>query len=103
MGRKQWRRSRLLQSSPSLTGLVINVWTEQPDFKAVDNHWTGLLEWTTGLDCWNGLLEWTTGLTFFALKIIFILSNKSQLLVELHSIRNGTYLAAQTHLEQANT
>ena len=53
---------------------------------------------------WTGLLERTTGLTFFALiKNIFILSDKSQLPVELHSIRNGTYLAAQTHLKQANS
>ena len=29
----------------------------------------------TGLDYWNGLLEWTTGLTFFALKIIFMVYN----------------------------
>ena len=54
----------------------------------------------TGLDYWNGLLEWTTGLTHFALKINFILSNKSQLPAELW---NGTYLAAQTHLQQANS
>ena len=33
----------------------------------------------TGLDCWNEVLEWTTGLTFFGLKIIFMLSNTSQL------------------------
>ena len=26
------------------------------------NHWTGLLDWTTGLDYWTGLLDWTTGL-----------------------------------------
>ena len=45
-------------------------------------YWTGLLDWTTG--------DWTTGLTLFALKINFILSNK--LPVELHSLRNGTYL-----------
>ena len=38
---------------------------------AVYNHWTGLLEWTTGL-------------TFFALKIIFMPSNKICLPVELH-------------------
>ena len=23
--------------------------------KAVSNRWTGLLEWTTGMDYWNGL------------------------------------------------
>ena len=27
------------------------------------NHWTGLLDWTTGLDYWTRLLDWTTGLT----------------------------------------
>ena len=27
-------------------------------------HWTGLLDWTTGLDYWTGLLDWTTGLKF---------------------------------------
>ena len=36
---------------------------------AVNNHWTGLLEWTTGM----GLLH---GLIFFALKIIFMPSNE---------------------------
>ena len=25
-------------------------------------HWTGLLDWTTGLDYWTGLLDWNTGL-----------------------------------------
>ena len=59
------------------------------------------------LDYWNGILEWTTALTFFTLKMIFILSNgKIQLPVELHSIRNGTQLAAATaqiHLKQANS
>ena len=53
------------------------------------------------MDYWNGLLEWTTVLVLFALKIIFRFSNKIQLPVELHSIRNGTFLlAAQT---QANS
>ena len=31
----------------------------------VNNHWTGLLEWTTGMDYWNGLLEWTTGMDYW--------------------------------------
>ena len=30
---------------------------------AVTIQWTGLLDWTTGLDYWTGLLDWTTGLT----------------------------------------
>ena len=25
--------------------------------------WTGLLDWTTGLDYWTGLLDWTTAWT----------------------------------------
>ena len=36
------------------------------------NYWTELLDWTTGLDYtglamdyWNGLLEWTTGLDYW--------------------------------------
>ena len=24
---------------------------------AVNNHWTVLLEWTTGMDYWNGILD----------------------------------------------
>ena len=31
----------------------------------VTNHWTGLLDWTTGLDYWTGLLDWTTGLDYW--------------------------------------
>ena len=38
----------------------------------------------TGLDYWNRLLERTTGLTFFALKIIFMPSNKICLPCILH-------------------
>ena len=33
---------------------------------------------------WTGLLEWTTGLTFFALKIIFMAYNEIPLPVKLH-------------------
>ena len=44
----------------------------QSEPSAVNNHWTGLLEWTTGL-------------TFFAQKIIFIAYNEIPLLVKLHS------------------
>ena len=25
--------------------------------RVVNNHWTGLVEWTTGMDYWNGLLD----------------------------------------------
>ena len=34
---------------------------------AVNNHWTGLLEWTTGIDYWTDL---------FVLKIIFMAYNE---------------------------
>ena len=44
----------------------------------VSIHWTGLLDWTTGLDyctglldCWTQLLLWTTGLTQTAIKCPF--------------------------------
>jgi hypothetical protein len=36
-----------------------------PYFRAVTIHWTGLLDWTTGLDNWTGLLDWTTGLDYW--------------------------------------
>ena len=46
--------------------------------KGVSIHWTGLLDWTTGLDYWTGILDWTTGLseffTFFGQVSVFILS-----------------------------
>ena len=47
---------------------------------AVYNHWTGLVDWTGGLDWWTGLVDWTGGLT---LKIIFTLFNKTYSPVEL--------------------
>jgi len=28
-----------------------------PTVKGGYNHWTGLLDWTTGLDYWTGLLD----------------------------------------------
>ena len=31
----------------------------------VSIHWTGLLDWTTGLEYWTGILDWTTGLKYF--------------------------------------
>ena len=37
------------------------------DTTAVNNHWTGLMEWTTGMDYWTDP---------FALKIIFMPSNE---------------------------
>ena len=32
---------------------------------AVIIQWTGLLDWTTGLDYWTGLLDWITGLDYW--------------------------------------
>ena len=29
------------------------------------NRWTGLLDWTTGLDYWTGLLDWTAGMDYW--------------------------------------
>jgi len=40
---------------------VTTIWIVN-DLTGVSIHWTGLLEWTTGLDYWTGLLDWTTGL-----------------------------------------
>ena len=31
----------------------------------VSIHWTGLLDWITGLDYWTGLLDWITGLDYW--------------------------------------
>ena len=28
------------------------------------DYWTGLMDWTTGLDYWTGLLDWTTELDY---------------------------------------
>ena len=36
-----------------------------PVILGVPIHWTGLLDWTTGLDYWTGLLDWTTGLDYW--------------------------------------
>jgi len=52
--------------------LVPAVSTRQypPSPRAVYNHWTGLVDWTGGLDWWTGLVDWTGGVT---LEIIFML------------------------------
>ena len=55
------------------TYLIMSKHAEQPWNWGVSIHWTGLLDWTTGLDYWTGLLDWTTGLTFLPLKIFFFL------------------------------
>ena len=60
---------------------------------AVNNHWTGLLEWTTGMDYWTDL---------FVLKIIFMAYNEIPLPVKLHpaldqSVIVISYRTAQDH------
>ena len=37
------------------------------------------LDWTSGPDWWTGLVDWTGGLTFFVLKITFVLSYEALL------------------------
>jgi len=32
---------------------------------AVNNHWTGTLDWNTVMDYWIGLLELTTGINYW--------------------------------------
>ena len=49
--------------------------------RGVYNHWTGLVDWTGGLDWWTGLVDWTGALT---LKSIFITSNKTHWPVGLY-------------------
>jgi len=31
-----------------------------PVLRGEYNRWTGLLDWTAGLDYWTGLLDWTS-------------------------------------------
>ena len=61
-------------------------------FTAVYNHWTGLVDWTSGK------------LTFSVLKITFVLFNKSNLRVGLHNALywpENNLLMLQTDFEQA--
>jgi len=37
-------------------------YTRYHDAMAVWNRWTGLMDWTTGLEYWTGILEWNTGM-----------------------------------------
>ena len=40
---------------------------------SISIHWTGLLDWITGLDYWTGLLDWITGLDYWnGLKLFFV-------------------------------
>ena len=34
-------------------------------YRAVYNHWTGVVDWTGGLDWWTGLVDWTGGLDWW--------------------------------------
>ena len=52
------------------TGLLdwttgLDYWTGLLDWTTGLDYWTGLLDWTTGLDYWTGLLDWTTGLDYW--------------------------------------
>ena len=64
-----------------LSMTAINLNRDVVIFTAIYNHWTGLVDWTGGLDWWTGLVDWTGGLT---LKIIFTLSNETHSPVGLH-------------------
>ena len=37
----------------------------------VSIHWTGLLDWTTGLEYWIGLLDWNTGLDYWTTLFLY--------------------------------
>ena len=49
-------------------------WTGLLDWTTGLDYWTGLLDWTTGLDYWTGLLDWNTGLTLELTFELFFLS-----------------------------
>ena len=64
------------------TGLVdwtggLDWWTELVDWTGGLDWWTGLVDWTGGLNWWTGLVDWTGGLDWWTgLKIIFMLINE---------------------------
>ena len=60
---RKGRRSVILKLLPEL-GVCIH-WTGLLDWTTGLDYWTGLLDWTTGLDYWTGLLDWTTGLDYW--------------------------------------
>ena len=37
--------------------------------EVVYNHWTGLVDWTGGLDWWTGLVDWWTGLKIMSMLV----------------------------------
>ena len=53
-------------------------------FMGVSIHWTGLLDWITGLDYWTGLLDWITGLDYWTG------------LLDLHKICSNKFFRPQT-------
>ena len=58
---------------PSSPRAVYNHWTGLVDWTGGLDWWTGLVDWTGGLDWWTGLVDWTGGVT---LEIIFMLLMK---------------------------
>ena len=59
--------------------------------RAVTNHWTGLLEWTSGMDYWTDLF--CTKNHFYGLRITRSLTCK-----KIRSINNSIiYFTAQNH------
>ena len=86
---------------------VTNHWTGTLDWNTGLEHWTGtldwttgLLDWTTGLDYWTGLLDWTTGLTYFwflhILRLVLLIpasqgpSENLQSATKMMSMRSGS-------------
>ena len=47
-----------------------NRWTGLLDWTTGLDYWIGLLDWTAGMDYWTGLLEWTTGLHYLRVGLV---------------------------------
>ena len=53
--------------------VVYNQWTGLVDWTGGLDWWTGLVDWTGGLDWWTGLVDWTGGLDWWTgLGFIFL-------------------------------
>ena len=39
----------------------LECWTGVLDWSAGLECWTGVLDWSAGLECWTGVLDWSTG------------------------------------------
>ena len=77
----------------------------------VSIHWTGLLDWNTGLDYWTGILDWNTGLdywtelfSFFGQVCVYFSANletffKKLLLYSCHTLRRVIGMILITDLE----